>query len=131
MNQVRHITVFINAPPSEVYEYASRPENLPNWASGLSGTIEKIGDDWIAQSPMGKVKIRFADTNEFGVLDHEVILESGAKFYNPMRVFPNGMGSELVFSLFKTPDMSDDKFAADAEWVLKDLMKLKSIIEKN
>jgi hypothetical protein len=79
---------------------------------------------------MGKVKVAFAQKNEFGVLDHDVMLESGAQFYNAMRVFPNDDGSELVFTLYRQPGISDQKFAEDAELVEKDLKRLKTLLEK-
>ncbi|MEW6777785.1 MAG: SRPBCC family protein [Bdellovibrionota bacterium] len=127
---VRHITVSINRSPTEVYAFASKPENLPKWASGLGGSIKNVDGEWIADSPMGKIKIRFAKLNDLGVLDHEVILESGEKFQNPMRVVANGEGSEVTFTLFRQPDMTDEKFEADAQWVEKDLATLKSLLER-
>jgi hypothetical protein len=48
---------------------------------------------------MGTVKVRFSEKNRFGVLDHEVTLGSGIKFHNPMRIFPNGDGSEVTMTL--------------------------------
>jgi uncharacterized membrane protein len=33
----KHISVSINRPAGQVYEFASNPENLPKWAAGLSG----------------------------------------------------------------------------------------------
>jgi uncharacterized membrane protein len=126
-----HISVSINRPADEVYEFASNPENLPKWAAGLSGSIRNVNGDWIAESPMGSVKVKFADKNEFGVLDHDVTLPSGAKFYNPMRVFPNNDGSELVFTLYRRPGMSDHMFAEDAEAVTRDLGKLKTLLENS
>jgi hypothetical protein len=47
-----------------------------------------------------------------------------------MRVFPNNDGSELVFTLYRRPDVSDQEFAEDAKAVEKDLVKLKSLIER-
>ncbi len=128
--QVRHITVSIKRPPDEVYAFVSNPENLPKWATGLSGSIRNINGGWIADAPMGKVKIKFAEENKFGILDHEVVLESGVKIYNPMRVIANGKGSEIFFTLIRQPEMSDEKFAQDAEWVEKDLRMLKDLLEK-
>ena len=125
----QHISVSINHPADQVYEFASNPENLPKWAAGLSGSIKNVNGDWIAESPMGRVKVEFADKNNFGVLDHDVTLPSGAKVYNPMRVFPNNDGSELIFTLYRRPDMSDQMFAGDAEAVKKDLEKLKALLE--
>jgi uncharacterized protein YndB with AHSA1/START domain len=130
MFTAKHISVSINRPAAQVYEFASNPENLPKWAAGLSGSIKKVGEDWITESPMGTVKVKFADKNKFGVLDHDVTLSSGVKFYNPMRVFPNNDGSELVFTLYRRPDVSDHEFAEDAKAVEKDLAKLKTLLEK-
>lgn len=129
MREARHVSISIDRPPREVYEFASRPENLPRWASGLGGAGRRAGAEWIAEGPMGRVGIRFVEANGLGVLDHEVTLESGARFYNPMRVVPNGEGSEVVFTLFRTSETSAEKFAADAEWVAKDLATLKAVLE--
>jgi hypothetical protein len=32
-----------------------------------------------------------------------------------MRVIPNGEGSEVLFTLFQAPDMSDDAFAENVK----------------
>lgn len=124
-----HISVSISRPAEEVYGFASNPENLPKWATGLSGSIKSVNGDWIAESQMGKVKVRFAEKNKFGVLDHDVTLPSGETFYNPMRVFPNGGGSEVVFTLYQRHGMSDSMLAEDARAVKKDLQKLKALLE--
>lgn len=126
----RHISVSINRPANEVYEFATNPENLPKWAAGLSGSIKNVKGDWIAESPMGRIKIKFAEKNKFGILDHDVILPSGEKVYNPMRTFPNNDGCELVFTLYQRQDMPDKMFAEDAKLVKKDLEKLKALLEK-
>jgi hypothetical protein len=34
-----------------------------------------------------------------------------------------------MFTLFRRPDMSDEKFAENAEWVKRDLNGLKKLIE--
>ena len=126
----KHISVSIDRSAAQVYEFASNPENLPRWAGGLSDSIKKVNDEWIAEAPMGRVKVKFAEKNKFGVLDHQVTLESGVKFYNPMRVIPNNDGSELVFTLYRQPDMSDQTFAEDGELIEKDLKNLKTLLEK-
>jgi hypothetical protein len=47
-----------------------------------------------------------------------------------MRVFPNNDGSELVFTLYRRPDVSNQEFAEDSTAVEKDLAKLKTLLEK-
>jgi hypothetical protein len=131
MYQVLHISVSINRPSNEVYAFVSNPENLPKWATGLGGSIKNVHGEWIADAPMGQVKVKFADENQFGIVDHEVVLESGIKVYNPMRVIANGEGSEVFFTLIGQPEMSDEKFAQDAKWVEKDLGILKGLLEKD
>jgi hypothetical protein len=126
----KHICISIERSAAEVYEFASNPENLPQWAGGLSGSIKKVHDEWIAEAPMGTVKVKFAEKNKFGVLDHEVTLGSGIKFYNPMRIFPNSDGSEVIFTLYRQAGMPDQRFADDAGSIQRDLNKLKTLLEK-
>ena len=48
-----------------------------------------------------------------------------------MRVIKNGEGSEVIFTLFQTADMPDDKFAEDAKSVKHDLNILKNLVEEH
>lgn len=124
----RHISISINRPASQVYAFASDPENLPRWASGLSTAVRREGHVWIADSPMGEVRVTFADKNEFGVLDHEVTLPTGEKVYNPLRIFPNGNGCEVVFTLYWLPGRTEEEFEKDTQMVKDDLDHLKNIM---
>lgn len=131
MHEVRHISVFIACSPEDVYEFASDPRNLPLWAEGLARSeVRAAGDGWIVEAPFGTVTIRFAERNRFGVMDHDVELESGHVVHNPMRVLANGKGSEFVFSLFRQPEMTDEQFAADSIAVERDLQRLKELLER-
>ena len=125
----RHLSTHIDRPAQQVYDYASQPTNLPEWASGLSSSVERIDDQWVAESPMGRVVLVFAPRNEFGVLDHHVTLPSGETIYNPMRVTADGTGSEVVFTVRRQPGMSDEDFDRDADAVLTDLNNLKRVLE--
>jgi len=91
--------------------------------------VENIDGHWFVETPAGRAGFAFVERNEFGVLDHEVTLPSGDVIYNPMRVVPNGDGCEVVFTLFRTPDMTDAIFARDAGWVERDLRSLKALLE--
>ena len=39
-------------------------------------------------------------------------------------------GSEISFTLFRRPQMTDEKFSQDAQWVEKDLDILKGLLNK-
>lgn len=126
----RHISTHIDRLAHEVYEYASNPSNLPEWAPGLGSSVEEVGGQWIVDSPMGRVVVAFAARNEFGVLDHHVMLPSGETFYNPMRVTVDGSGCEVVFTLRRQLTMSDEDFERDADAVFADLLTLKRVMER-
>ena len=123
MYKVKHITTTIHRSPVDVYTFASNPENLPTWAAGLARSeVIKQGNTWVAEAPFGKVRITFAPANNFGVLDHDVLLESGV-------VVPKGEGSELTFTLFQQPGMSQQQIEEDAQAVERDLHTLKTLLE--
>jgi hypothetical protein len=125
----KHVSTHIDRPLEAVYEYASDPANLPEWAPGLLSSIERDGDHWVAESPMGRIKLVFTPKNEYGVLDHDVTVASGETFHNPMRVLPDGDGCELVFTVRRQAEMSDEDFERDWKAVLEDLVAIKRILE--
>ena len=126
----RHLGISIARPASVVYEFAADPSNLPLWAAGLAGaTVEREGDHWVTESPMGRVELAFAPRNDLGVLDHDVRLPSGEVVSNPLRVIPDGDACEVVFTLRRRPGMSEEDFAADVAAVERDLATLKSVVE--
>jgi len=127
----RTITCSINKPPATVYEFASNPENLPQWVRSFCLAVKKCGDEWQIETPTGWVGIRFVPPNELGVLDHVVTLPDGQSILNPMRVVANDEGSEVMFPLFQLPGMSDEQFAKDAGMVEADLRSLKAVLEGN
>jgi hypothetical protein len=126
----RTLSVSIGRNPNEVYEFVSNPENLPKWAQGLGKSVRKQGTEWIVDTPQGPMKIRFAEKNPFGVLDHYLTTASGVVVYVPMRVVSNGTGSEVIFTLLQLPDMPDEKFDQDMKLVEKDLGTLKELLGK-
>jgi len=128
-NQAHNISISIERDFDEVYDFTSRPENFPRWATGLATALEPEGDHWVANTPDGQVRVRFTPQNEYGVLDHHVTLPDGAEIYSPMRVVSNGSGSEVIFTLFRTSGMSDETLARDIEWVTNDLGVLKRLLE--
>jgi quinol monooxygenase YgiN len=128
---VQHVSVHIARPSGEVYDFASDPRNLSRWAAGLARSeVRPDGDDWIGNAPFGTVRLRFAPRNSFGVMDHDVTLESGVTIHNPMRVVPHGDGSEVVFTLIRRPEMSDAQLAEDTRTVENDLKTLRDLLER-
>ena len=128
MLDVRTITISIDRDWRAVYEFAAQPANMPRWASGL-GALAREDGAWVAQTPQGPAKLRFSPRNELGILDHWVSPAPGVEIYIPLRVVANGTGSTVAFTLFRQSAMSDETFAADADWVARDLQALKDLLE--
>jgi hypothetical protein len=121
-----------------VSRYLADPRNYQEWATGLAGGLEpkKVyahnhneATEWIADAPQGRVTIRFSLPNDLGVADHWVRLPDGNVVYVPLRAVANGDGSEVSLTLYRMPGMDDVRFQSDADWVRRDLAKLKQILE--
>jgi hypothetical protein len=123
------ISVWIDRDAAEVYEYASDPAHLPEWAPGLGTSVENVDGQWFVETPSGRVGFAFVEPNKYGVLDHHVTMPSGELIYSPMRVIPDEDGCEVVFTLRRLPAMSDEDFVRDAGLVQADLTRLKHVLE--
>jgi hypothetical protein len=126
-----HVTTTINRPAADVYEYASDPVNLANWAAGLANRpVEHIDGQWVVDSPLGRVVVAFADRNDLGVVDHDVTLPSGETVTNPMRVIANEDGCDVMFTVRRRPGTDDAELASDVAAVTRDLATLRSLLER-
>jgi len=129
MLESRTISISINRNWKEIYEAVWRPEDFPKWASGLSkSSLTKDGEAWKAEGPEETVRILFTAHNAYGVMDHYVDVGNGTIIYVPLRIIQNGDGAEVLLTLFRQQDMSAAKFAADAAWVGRDLLALKTLV---
>lgn len=126
----RTFSVSIDCPVDRVYAFVSNPENLPRWATAFVRSVKRTGAGWVAETTAGPAGFRFVPKNELGVLDHVVMPAPGVEIDVPMRVVRNGSGSEVIFTLFQLPEMSDRKFDEDAGMVERDLNTLKRVLEK-
>lgn len=112
------LIVSIDRPAGPVYEFLCLPENFPRWATG-----------WIAETAEGPVTLSFSERNSRGVLDYALRRPCGGSVYVPLRVVGNGAGCELVLTLFRRAEMSDQDFAAAAERAKRDLLAAKGLLE--
>jgi hypothetical protein len=94
---------------------------------GIASQFAGIYREWAPQASLrGHVLCLWI----IGVVDHTVTRPSGQRGYVPMRLIANASGCELLFTLFREPNMSDAQFASDAGFVQRDLNGLKRLLEK-
>jgi hypothetical protein len=125
----RTVSVSIACPPGRVYAFVADPANLPRWATAFVRGARRSESGWVLDTPGGPVGFRFVEPNDLGVLDHHVTPAPGVEILNPMRVVPNGTGSEVIFTLFRLAEATDEAFAEDAAMVERDLRTLKAVLE--
>jgi uncharacterized protein YndB with AHSA1/START domain len=125
----RTVSVWVDRDPRSVYRYVSDPRHLPAWAPGFAKSVHSEGDDWLVQTGVETLRIEFVPENDLGVLDHHVTGGHGLDAVNPMRVIANGDGAEVLFTLFREPETTDEEFARDLSLVQSDLRTLKRVLE--
>ena len=128
-SEVRILHVTIRVPIERAYAFARRPENFPRWAVGLADSLRLTERGWIADTPEGEALIHFSEANALGVLDHRVIIDGRPDVVVPMRMVPNGDGTEVELILFRQSGMSEADFKRDARAVKTDLEALKVLLE--
>jgi len=127
----RTISFSIARPVEVVYEFLLEPTNFAKWAFVGDVAMQYLsGRDWSVETSVGPRIIRFADRNAFGVLDH-FTLRYKDDLPHPfgMRVVANGEGSELIYTYFQRRDVSDAEWTSTLEWIMADLLALKSLLE--
>ena len=127
----RTFSVSIRHEWQALYERIWHPEVFTQWAAGLaSSELQQHGEIWQTQGSDGPITIRFTPRNPFGVMDHVVDPGDGNEVHVPLRVIQNGDGAEVMLTLFRQPEMSDERYAADIKLINRDLRKLKALIER-
>ena len=130
MTECRTVSISIQRTPDDVYTYLLDAATFPQWSAFITA-MEREGESWRAKTPRGTLHIQFAPRNPYRVLDHTVTTADGTRVHVPMRVVPNGSAdSEVMLSVFRQPDMSDEQYLADIKVVTEDLASLKRVIER-
>lgn len=121
----------IARPADEVFEFLLEPTNFAKWAFVGNVDMRHIErHDWRVETSVGPRILRFAERNPFGILDHYSLLTPDDTPHPiAMRVIANGDGTELAYTCFQRPGMTDEQWASMIEWIMTDLLALKSMLE--
>ena len=92
----------------------------------------KINDDgwWSFAGPHGKSKLKFNENKTLGILDHQYVDEESA-WNVPMRVIPNENFSEIVITLNKPDELTDEQFNQRMSEISEMVVSMKNIIESD
>lgn len=90
----------------------------------------KLHDDgwWSFTGPHGKSKLKFNEKKSSGILDHKYIDEESA-WDVPMRIVSSGDYSEVIITLNKPEELSDEQFDQRMKEIDEMITGMKEILE--
>ena len=128
------VTETIDAPPERVSADLTDPSSILEWSTEFfSGTAEDQGNGtWQMNVPRmgGPVVMRIDSDTTQGVIDM-YLAPVGAPFGAPLpiRVVPNGDGSDVLFTLARFPNQSDEEWTEGLQSMKRELKNLKTRLE--
>ena len=131
MRRSHTISLYIDVPYEAAYRFLADPANYGEWAAVDKNTYRPLGNgEWEGVTIFGGLRhFRFTPANAYGVLDHAVFVPGETVLWTPMRVMPNEEGTELAFTFYQRPGMSEEEFASAIEWITTDFLTLKTLLE--
>ncbi len=92
----------------------------------------KMNDDgwWFFTGPHGKSQLKFNENKSLGILNHQYIDEESS-WNVPMKVVSSGDFSEVVITLNKPDELTDDQFNQRISEIGEMVVTMKNIIESD
>ncbi len=119
------VTAVLDAPKTAVFDYLSKIDNLPKWATEFARELKY--DDGKAKviNGLGEFYFTIAADEETGVIDmHAGPTEDELALF-PTRVVPLPDGrSAYTFTMFQAPGMPDDLFESQYQSLLREFENL-------
>ena len=123
MTRSRTISVIVKKKTGDVFDAVLQvpPKMMPD---------ATLNDDgwWIFTGPHGKSQLKFNENKSLGILDHQYIDESSS-WNVPMRVVTSGDFSEILMTLNKPDELTDEQFDQRVSEVGEMIVTMKNIIE--
>jgi hypothetical protein len=107
----RTVTAVLDAPSDEVFDFLSRVENLPLWATDFARELKYVDGQTRVVNGLGEFVFRIDADSATGVIDMFAGPREEEMALFPTRVASLGAGrSAYTFTMFKQPEMPDELF---------------------
>ena len=112
----RTLTAVLDAPKEAVFDYLSRVDNLPEWATDFAHELRYEDGKPKVVNGLGEFYVRFESDRATGVIDMYAGPSEEELGLFPTRVvkLPTGK-SAYSFTMFKAPAMPDELFESQYE----------------
>lgn len=123
----RTVTAILDAPKKQVFDYLSKVENLPDWATEFARELRYEDGKVKVVNGLGELYFTIAADPETGVIDMFAGPAEDELALFPTRVveLPGGR-SAYSFTMFKAPGMSDELFESQYRSLLRELENVRS-----
>ena len=112
----RTVTAVLDAPRDEVFDYLSRLENLPEWATDFAQELKYEDGTAKVVNGLGEFYFRIDADVKTGVIDMYAGPSEEELALFPTRVVALGDSkSAYSFTMFKAPGMPDELFESQYE----------------
>ena len=123
MVRSRTISISVNRKTGDTFDAVLNcpPKMMPDAIMTLDGW-------WSFSTPRGIAKLKFKENKSFGILDH-MFIDSESKWDVPMRVISNGNEYEIIITLIKPDELTDEQFNERMFEIDRVFVNMKKIIE--
>ena len=126
----RTVTTVLEAPSGEVFDYLSKIENLPRWATEFARELKREDDRFKVVNGLGELYFDVEADRRTGVIDMYAgpTLDELALFPTRVVGLP-GDRSAFTFTMFQAPGMPDELFESQYRSLLRELENVRREVE--
>jgi hypothetical protein len=124
-------TLTLNAPKQRTFDFLSRIENLPKWATLFCQRLEAVaGGRHKVVTPQGEIFFRIEGDAQTGVIDMYGGPNESALAHWPTRVIAlDQHRSMFIFTALQYPGISDSDFATQCRGLEQEFPHIKANVE--
>jgi hypothetical protein len=123
----RTVTTVLDAPKEQVFDYLSRIENLPDWATEFARELRYEDGKAKVVNGLGEFYFAIEADPETGVIDMFAGPAEDELALFPTRVVELADGrSAYSFTMFKGPEMPDELFESQYQSLLREFDNIRS-----
>jgi hypothetical protein len=116
------VTTVLDTSADEAFDYLSKIENLPEWATEFARELRWENGEAIVSNGLGDFVFRMEADKETGVIDMLAGPTPDELALFPTRVVPlPGKRSAFTFTMFQGPEMPDELFESQHASLLREL----------
>lgn len=123
----RTVTAVLDAPKDVVFDYLSRLENLPEWATEFARELKYVDGKAKVVNGLGEFHVAIDADRRSGVIDMYAGPTEQDLVLFPTRVVPLGEErSAYSFTMFKSPGTPDELFESQYESLRREFDNIRS-----